>query len=258
MAPIYQFELSKEEAEGFRKLGYNPLEMKSETTQIAELDRSNWIVVPMKEGNKFVKDSYAFDISPARLSYSPAVEKVGKELGVNYKNTSKDSLGREFVGNNNWKESMMLPQFLGVKATNLNEEVDYMHLLYLGSQNKIKVYDVSGKQVDSKLCEKLLMDKIQPKAPWRANWIDADYKTGEQGLEVHSNHIFDKQGNIINYKSEILSEDTLKENKQIDVINFITKNHTSQGQISKNVKSGDFYSYSPGNDNNSVSWLDAD
>lgn len=243
-------------------------DLENKSIQIAELDKSNWIVVPKKENNKFVKDSHAFSISPARLAYSPAVEKVGKELEINYKNTSKDSLGREFVGDNNWKQSMMLPQFLGVKATNLNEEVDYLHLLYLGSQNKIKVYDNLGKQVDSKLCEKLLMDTIKPQEPWRGNWIDADYKTkliagdGEVSdkkiLEVHSNHSFDKKGKIINYKSEVLDSDTLMEDKQIDAIDYITKNHTSQGQISNSVKSGDFYSYFPRSDNNSVSGLYAD
>lgn len=228
-------------------------DLENRSEQIAELDKSNWIIVPKKEGNKFIKDSCAFNVSPARLAYSPAVEKVGKELEINYKNTTKDSLKREFVGNNNWKQSMMLSQFLGVKATNLKEEVDYFHLLYLGSQDKIKVYDVSGKELDSKLCEKLLMDSIKVQSPWRGNWVDADYKIGEKGLEVHSNHIFDKQGDIRGYKSEVLEGNTLIEDKQIDAIDYITKNHTSQGQISKNIKSGNFYSYFPRSDNNSVS-----
>ncbi len=232
-------------------------DLEDNSEQIAELDRSNWIVVPKKEGNDFVKDSYAFDMSPARLAYSPAVEKVGKELEINYKNTSKDSLGREFIGKNNWKQSMMLPQFLGVKATNLSEELDYLHLLYLGSQNKIKVFDVSGKKVDSKLCEKLLMDSIKVQSPWRANWVDADYKTGEKGLEIHSNHVFDKQGKIINYKSEVVDSNTLMEDKQIDVVDYITKNHTSQGHVTGKVKKGTFYFWHPRSDNNSVAGFGA-
>jgi hypothetical protein len=276
MAPMYQFELSEEQAVGFRKLGYNPVKFNQSVEQIAELDRSNWIVVPKKEGNNFIKDSSAFNASPGRLAYSPVVEKVATELNktlennlrINYGNTSKDSLSREFVGDNNWKESMMLNQFLGVKAPNLSEKVDYLHLLYLGSQNEIKVYDVSGKQVDSKLCEKLLMDTIKAQRPWRAEWIDANYKTkmiagdGEipdkKILEVHSDHIFNKQGNIINYKSEVLDSDTLIEDKKVDVTDYITKNHTPQGQISKKVKSGDFHYFYPRSDNNSVSGFGVD
>jgi len=257
MAPIYQFELSEEEAEGFKKLGYNPVELNKKENQIAELDTSDWIVVPKKQGNKFLKDSHAFNINPARLAYGPAVEKVGKELGINYKNTAKDSLNRGFIGNNNWYQSMMLPQFLGVKTTNMNEEVDYFHFLYLGSQNKIKVYDVSGKKIDSNLCEKLLMDSIKVQSPWRANYIDADYKVGKKCSEVHSDHTFNKQGKIINYKSEVLDKNTLMEDKQIDVIDFITKNHTPQRLVSKNVPSGNFNFYYPRSDNNSVAGFDA-
>lgn len=229
-----------------------------EKNQIAELDKSNWIFVPKEEGKKFrVISDYSFHVSPSRLSYSPAVEKIGKELKINYKNTAKDSLGREFVGNNGWKESLMLNQFLGVKTTNMKEEVDYLRLLYLGSQDEIKVFDFAGKQVDSKLCEKLLMDTIKTQPPLRANWIDADYKPNRKNLEVHSDHIFDKQGNIIDYKSEVLDKDTLMEYKQIDFVDFITKNHTSQGHVSKKIKSGDFNSYPPLNNSNSVALLDA-
>lgn len=226
-------------------------------SQIAELDRKNWIVVPEIKDGKFIKDSYSFEMSPKRISYDASVEKVGKELEINYKNTGKDSLGREFVGNNNWRESLMLNQGLGVKTPNMKQEIDYLHLLYLGSQDKIKVYDTSGKQVDSKLCEKLLMDTIKKQSPWRAEWIDTDYKTNGEDLESRSGHIFDKKGNIINYDSEILHEDTLKKNKQIDVIDFITKNHTKQGHISKDVKSGSFYFWKPGSDNNSVARFNA-
>ena len=260
MAPI--IEVSEETLKTLNSSVYTRRDdLENKSKQIAELDRSNWIVVPKKNGNKFIKDSFAFEVDSARLSYSPAVEKVGKELGINNpQNTSKDSLGREFIGDNNWKDSLRLVQGLGAKTTNLKEEVDYLHLLYLGSQNKIKVFNVSGKQVDSKLCEKLLMDSIKVQSPWRANWIDASYKTkwinndnkDEKILEVHYNHIFDKQGNIIDYKSEVLDENTLKEDKWIDVIDFIIKNHTSQGHISKKVKSGNFYSHIPRSDDNSV------
>ena len=226
--------------------------------QIVELDRGNWIKVPEKEGNKFINDSYNFSISPERISYSPAIEKVGNELGINYKNTSKDSLGREFVGNNNWSESLRMAQALGVNGPILKEKVDYLHLLYLGSQKKIKVWDVLGKQIDSKLCEKYLMDTIETKGDWRGEWIDNDFKTNEKGLEVHYNHIFDQEGNIINYKSEVLDKNTLMIDKQIDIIDFLTKNNTSQGNVHKDVKSGKFYSWFPRDDNNSVVWFIVD
>jgi len=57
MAPIYQFELSKEQAEGFRNLGYNPVELNTKPEQIARLDRNSWIVV-----HKKIKDSKQFPV----------------------------------------------------------------------------------------------------------------------------------------------------------------------------------------------------
>jgi len=213
--------------------------------QISELDRSDWIVVPVEVGKKFKSISgCSFEINPARLSYSPAVEEVGKELGLTFANTSEDSLGRKFIGGNsragNWFEFGMLAQFLGTHMTNMKEELDYLHLLYLGSQNKVKVYDVSGRQVNSKLCEKFLIDSIAEQSPSRREHVDATYEVGENGLEVHSRHIFNKDRKIIGYTSEVLDEDTLMEDKQIDAINYITKNHTSQGYFSKKVKPGSF------------------
>jgi hypothetical protein len=250
MAPIYKIETSAEKAKELRRLGFNLME----NFQIAELDRSSWIVIP----HEFTNGKYSLEMNPARISHNPAIEKAGKELGINYKNTSKDSLGREFAGNNNWFQFLRLNQGLGVKTPTLEEEVDYLHLLYLGSQNKLKVYDVSGKQVDSELCGKYLMDIIESKYPWRAEYIDNDFKTNGKMIEVHYNHTFDRNGNIADFNSEVLDENTLMEDMGIDVIDFITKNHTNQGLPNKNVESGRFHSWTPRSDNNSVAWFVAD
>jgi len=227
-------------------------------SQIAELDRSNWIVVPYE----FTDGEYSLEMNPARISYCPAVKKVAKELNkdssinINYKDTSEDSLGRGFVGNNTWAESLMLCQFLGIKTPNLKEEVDYLHLLYLGSKNKIKIYDVSGKQINSKLCKKLLMDSIGIQSPWRANWIDADYKKNEKNLRVNSDYIFNKKGIITSYTSEVLDENTLMKNPRISLKNWL-EDSTKQGLPKNNVKSGDLGYWCPRGDNYSVARFNA-
>ena len=223
---------------------------KIENLQIAELDKKDWIVVP----KEFTNGKYLLRVSPARLSYNSAVEKVGKELGINYKNISEDSLGRKFVGNNDWKNSLMLVQFLGAKAPSLEQKINYFRLLYLGFQEKVKVYDVSGKEIDSKLCEKLLRDTVGANSPWRGEWLNNDLKTSEKGLEVRAGNTFDKEGNLIDYKSEILDKNTLMKDKTpgISLEDYLEKNHTSQGFPNKEVKSGDLYYWFPKSDNNSV------
>jgi len=80
------------------------------TEQVANLDNSNWIVIP----HEFTNGRYSASINPARLAYSPAVARAGKKLELNLGNTSRDSLGREFVGYIRWQEAMNLLDSLGV------------------------------------------------------------------------------------------------------------------------------------------------
>ncbi len=250
MAPIYEFSGEESKAIEVFKIGKRRYDL--EKNQIADLDRSNWIVMP----HEFTDGKYSLEMSPTRISNCPAVEKVGKELGINYKNTSKDSLGREFIGNNNWHEALKMDLALGVKAPSLEETTDYLRLLYLGSQGKIKVYDVSGKQIESKQCEKYLVDVVKAKNPWRAEWLDADFKT--KGKELHINyHVFDKNGKIIQ-KSEVLDKNTLMKDKTpgISLENWI-ENPTKQGLPSNKTKLGNLYYWYPRDDNNSVARFSA-
>jgi hypothetical protein len=259
MAPI--IEVSNEDLNAFNQLGFkyksrNDLEKSaSQISQIAELDTSNWVRIP----KEFTEGEYNLDVDPARLSYSSAVEKVGKELGINYRNTSKDSLGREFVGNNNWFNSLKLNISLGNKTLSADEFNDYLRLLYMGSQGKIKVYTSKGKQLDSKLCEKYLMDIVKVQSPWRAEWIDADFKTKEKDLYVNYNHKLNDKGILIPQSKKILDKDTLMIDKTpgISLKDYILKNHTIQGFPNKKVKSGDLYYWNPRSDNNSVARFNA-
>ncbi|MEA3413992.1 MAG: hypothetical protein U9Q99_00495, partial [Nanoarchaeota archaeon] len=146
----------------------------------------------------------------------------------------------------------MLNQALGVKTPYAKQEVDYLHALYLASERQLQIRDVKRNLIKPDLAKKLLMDKIEKKSPLRASWLDNNFKTNGEDLEVHYNHIFDRERNIIDYKLEILNKNTLMQGKQIDVLDYIIQNHTSQGLISKSVKSGKFYSYAPISNNNSV------
>ena len=224
-------------------------DLETKTKQIAGLDRSNWIVIPYE----FTNGKYALEVDPARLFYNPVIEKVAKDLDLNLKNTLKDSLGREFIGDINWNEALRINQALGNKTLNPKEGLDFLKLLYLGSERKIKVYNVSGKQIDSKLCEKYFSDIVKIKSPQRAEWLDADFKTNGKDLEIHSNHIFDSNGKIINYDSELLDKDTLMKDKTpgISLEDWIN-NPTRQGLPTKKTKSGDFNYWYPRSDDNSV------
>ena len=86
---------------------------------------------------------------------------------------------------------------------------------------------------------------------WRAEWLDADFKTKGKDLYINSNHVLDENGNILKYDSEILDKDTLMKDKGIDLENWL-ENPTSQGLPRKDVKKGSLYYWNPRSDNNSV------
>jgi hypothetical protein len=95
-------------------------------------------------------------------------------------------------------------------------------------------------------------DITEVKNPWRAEWIDADFKTKGRNLYVNSSHILDSKGNLIPQVSEILDRNTLMIDSRISLGDFLHRNNTSQGLPTKNVESGGLYYWYPRSDNNSV------
>jgi len=108
--------------------------------------------------------------------------------------------------------------------------------------------------------EDLYKDITEVRNPWRANWLDADFKLKGKDLYINYNHILDSKGNLIPKNSEILDKNILMTDKTpgISLDDYINNNFTDQGLPSKNVKSGDLYYWNPRSDNNSVARFSAD
>jgi hypothetical protein len=103
----------------------------------------------------------------------------------------------------------------------------------------------------------------QVRSPWRAEWLDADFKVEGKDLVVYY-HIFEN-GKIVK-KSEKLDKNTLMEDKTpgISLENWL-EDSTNQGLPKDVVKSGKLYYWCPDKDNNSVArfgandvWSDLD
>jgi len=213
-------------------------------SQIADLDRNNWIVVPYE----FTKGEYSLEMSSSRLSSNSIVREVGKKvLNLNLENTAVDTLGRQFIGQIYYPKLLMTILSLGCKVPNFKEEVDYLKLLYLASQEKVDVYNVSGKRVDSKLCEQYFLDIVGLKSPSRGEWVEDRFTskdTKDNKLRILNDYTMLNDEREMDFQnSEILDENTLMENKTpgISLKDFLLKNHTSQGLPNKNVESGDLY-----------------
>jgi len=101
------------------KIGYNfsfNEKLNNNYDQVAELNTKNWIAFP----EEFLDGKYfGWSMIPSRLSMVPAIEKVGKTLDYNLRNTSKDSMNRPFIGKINHEESLKINLLLGQKIPSL-------------------------------------------------------------------------------------------------------------------------------------------
>ncbi len=105
--------------------------------------------------------------------------------------------------------------------------------------------------------QKLYNEITQVREPWRANWLDADFKVVNGVLHMNYNHIL-QNGNLTPRNSDALDKDTLMENRTpgISLEDWLS-NPTSQGLPRKTISSGDLYYWKPLADNNSVARFDA-
>ncbi|MFH1503417.1 MAG: hypothetical protein ABIE36_02055 [Candidatus Diapherotrites archaeon] len=100
----------------------------------------------------------------------------------------------------------------------------------------------------------LYKEITEVRSPWRANWLDADFKVKGKDLYINYNHVLNANGSLVPKNSEVLDKNTLMKDKTpgISLDDYILENHTSQGLPNKKVKSGDLYYWNPRSDNNSV------
>ncbi|MBU4308655.1 MAG: hypothetical protein KJ566_02585 [Nanoarchaeota archaeon] len=98
-------------------------------------------------------------------------------------------------------------------------------------------------------------DITQVKSPWRAEWLDADFKVEGKNMVVYY-HVFEN-GEIVK-KSEKLDKNTLMQNKMpgISLENWL-QDSTKQGLPKENINSGSLYYWAPMKDNNSVARFNA-
>ncbi|MCA9487617.1 MAG: hypothetical protein KC516_01500 [Nanoarchaeota archaeon] len=220
----------------------------SKIEQIAELDNKNWIRVPQE----FSKMNYDFAVSLGRIAYNSAVGEVGKKLGLTLRNTSKDALGRGFVGDINWEKALKLNLMLGNKTTNPLEHFTFLDLINQGAEGKINVYNVKGTKLGQNYLSKIRDDIIKVQSPWRAEWHDADFRFKDNKLYIHFNHDL-KNGELIPQNKQLLVRNTLLEDKDPGInLNDNLGDTTKQGLPKTSVKEGDFHYLAPDKDNNSV------
>ena len=259
MAPI-DFEIANKDSKKVAKLldviGISYTSQKSDY-QIADLNRSNWIVIP----EEFTNGKYRALVNPARLSYCSAVEKVAEDLDLDLdlEDNSTDSIGRNFIGFINWGESLKINLTLGNKTPNFSEATDFLKLLYQGMRGK-KVYNKLGKQLDGKFLENIFDDIVRAQYPERSEWLEDKFTLKNNEHKINNNYTLNKRRHLVPDYSEVLDSNTSVEilsgkNEKISLESWIN-NPTKQGLPDKKTKWGNFNYRAPAKNNNSVTIFD--
>lgn len=205
-----------------------PQTAKPTIQQVAELDTSNWIIIPAD----FVEGKYGdgdIIIDPARLTYGPAIERVAKELDLDLRNTATDSLDRDFIGCIKWQPAMNLNLATGNETPGLILANDFLRFLNQGIRGDVKVH-TQTKRLDNKDVESIYLDIVGVKSPWRAEWYDTAFE--------EENRIFYVLTQDKNKREKLVGG--LREDRTISLEAW-TENPTKQGLPRANIKEGNLY-----------------
>lgn len=189
-----------------------------------------------------------------KLGLSPKVETAAKTLSLSVQNTAKETNGREYIGNINWNQGLSLALTLGGQVLPLREFADFLLMLKSGKASNGK-----GESIKKQELENLLSEITQVREPWRAEWLDADFKY----LDKNGNLVApDKKGNFhIFYNHELKNgilvpkykealEPCLMTNCKIALASMNNRGMPTQ-------EGNDFNYWAPLNDNNSVAGFGA-
>ena len=136
-----------------------------------------------------------------------------------------------------WGETLrtILPQGY-IMLTNI-QFLDYLSQLKAALNGK-KIYYVDGSIInDPKVIESALDGILKERESWRGEFIDAYFIQKDGVLTINYGYrLYEKQ--IRHTFSESLSEDTLMENKWIN-LDELLRNSTSQGLPKKDISTGD-------------------
>ena len=142
---------------------------------------------------------------------------------------------RSYLGKN-WNEAHPLLATEGKRMPTIPEFIQSLKYLQSSSDNEL---------------QELYKEITEVREPWRANWLDADFKVVNGVLHINYNHRI-QNGILTPRNSEPLVKETVMENKsKISLENWLA-NATPQGLPNQNLGNGQFYYWAPLSDNNSV------
>ena len=99
--------------------------------------------------------------------------------------------------------------------------------------------------------QNILDSILTVRSPWRAEWLDADFKVNDKRLYIHYNHRT-VNGQLVPCNKEVLTDYLTKDKAPgIDLESWIA-NASSHGLPKPKIKKGELYYWAPMKDNQSV------
>jgi hypothetical protein len=183
-------------------------EVAKESVILTITNPEDYILLPGK-----THGSYSYEdlfVLMYRLGMSSEVEQVANQLGYQLSNSAKESNGRDYIGNINWKQALSLNLALGGRTLNPRQFADFLLLLKSGN-----AVDGVGKRVSKQKLTNILKEIIEVREPWRSEWLDADFKYLNRKLWLYSDHKLANVSLDANYKKEL--ENCLMEDVKISL-----------------------------------------
>ena len=146
----------------------------------------------------------------------------------------------------NWYEIHQSLHQENARMITIREFVDFLALLKTGN-----ALDGLEQRLPEDEVERIYKDIAEKKDPYRAEWLDADFKVVDGRLHINYNHRT-VNGNLQPQNSEPL-ENCVMENSYIDLIGSANK----QGMPTRGSNNQEFYYWKPLEDNNSVARFNA-
>ncbi len=208
-----------------------------------------YIVLPRKShGSQSYSDLW---VAMHRLSYDdPQVKDAAQRLSLKLLNTAQEQNGRPYIGRIDWKEALRINLTMGNSTLRPREGIDFLLLLKDGIEERITVYNGARQPVPKEKLNEIYDEIVGVRNPYRAEWLDADYKTISGELWIYSSHVL--QGTTLEprIKEKLLPHLTGKAVK-VNLLKF-----NEQGMPTES--GSDIHYWMPDKDNNSVAWFRAD
>ena len=207
-----------------------------------DAQKRNLIYVPAD----FTDGKFDVYVDSARMASCPEVREAGKKLGLKLKNTGKDLLKRNYVGEINQDEARKIALLCDASLIPVELVPYFFRLLSQGANSKIKVFDGNKNELKPEYCERILSDITSISRFYRGEWFENSFSQESDGLHGNRKFSLDSNNNLVGGESYLLDSETLRENRLPGIsLDSYFENPTSQGFPRKDIESGAVYHWAP-------------